>query len=149
MTQLDTRKYNKKLTKRKVEKAIISSLGIISDIAKKCKCSRQAIYDFLRDNAELETLRQQMKDEALDLSESKLISKIKRGVDWAIKYHLSTQGVSRGYGKKLEIKNKTLDLDKIFEKLQQDPNREPYLRRLLAEDPEKVLLEDERVSIQG
>lgn len=138
-----------KLTKKKVEKAIILSYGIISDVARRCRVNRPAIYDFLSKYPELETLRTDMVEAALDLSEGKLISKIKRGHDWAIKYHLSTKGASRGYGKKLEIKDKTINLDKIFEKLQQDPNREPYLRRLMTEDPEKVLLEFERVSIQG
>jgi AcrR family transcriptional regulator len=138
-----------KLTKKKVEKAIILSYGIISDVARRCKVNRPAIYEFLAKYPELETLRSDMVEAALDLSEGKLISKIKRGQDWAIKYHLSTKGTSRGYGKKLEIKDKTINLDKIFDKLQQDPNREPYLRRLMTEDPEKVLLEYERVSIQS
>jgi hypothetical protein len=138
-----------KLTVKKVEKYIILKYGIISDIAAACKVARKSIYEFLSKHPELETLRKEMEDAALDLSESKLIAKIKRGQDWAIKYHLSTKGANRGYGKKLEIKDKSIDLSKIFEKLQNDKDREPYLRRLLTEDPEKVLLEYERVSIQS
>lgn len=138
-----------KLTVKKVEKYIILKYGIISDIAAACKVARKTVYEFLAKNPELETLRKEMEDAALDLSESKLIAKIKKGQDWAIKYHLSTKGANRGYAKKLEVKDKSINLDAIFEQLQLDPNREPYLRRLLTEDPEKVLLEYSRVSIQS
>lgn len=143
-----------KLTKNKVENALIKSYGNIAKAAQICRVTRKAIYDFISANPELESVRTEAVEASLDLSEDVLMTFIAKGKRdavrlGAIKYHLSTKGASRGYGKKLEIKDKTINLDKIFEKLQQDPNREPYLRRLMTEDPEKVLLEFERVSIQG
>lgn len=47
----------------------------------------------------------------------------------------------------VETSDKTINLDKIMEKLLLDPAREPYLRRLSSnEDPQTVLLEYERAS---
>jgi len=40
-----------------------------------------------------------------DLAEAQLISSVKKGEPWAIKYWLSTKGKDRGYTTKQEFKN--------------------------------------------
>lgn len=147
------RKLNQKLLAR----AVIGSFGIISVIARKCKCQRKTIYDFLKreENKNFKTLFDDMllneSESALDLSEDKLLASIKKREAWAIKFHLSTKGKNRGYTQKFEFEDKSLNLNTIWSKLQNDkdnPKRMEYLRRLANnEDAKQVLLEYDRLSV--
>ncbi len=88
-----------KLSKRKVKKAIIGSMGIKSIIAKKCNVTRAAITMFLKRKKNKDLLKAIEDERArlVDVAEAKLITKIKEGDFKAIKFFLATQGKERGY----------------------------------------------------
>ena len=97
-----------RLTKRRIEKAIDGSAGIIQVVANKCGVSRTWMSLTLHKpvNAKLLAALREERDKLIDLAESKLINEIKIGNFPAIKWFLTTQGKDRGYGDKIEITGK-------------------------------------------
>jgi len=146
-----------RLNKKLVAKALLNSYGIISVIARRCRVGRKYIYRFLakEENAEFKEMLEFESEGTLDLSEEQLIKSLKKREAWAIKFNLSTKGRKRGYGYKLDLdlKDKSLNLEGIWLKLQNDKKnlkRSEYLRRLASgEDPQTVLIEYERFQNSG
>lgn len=102
-----------KLNMKKIRNAIPGSGGIISEIARRCGTTRQAVYNFLAKKPKLYEEIEVEKEMVLDVAEVGLINFIKGRTDKngkviipqdlnAIKYYLSTQGKERGYTTKSE-----------------------------------------------
>lgn len=85
-----------KFQKSDVKKAVNSSGGIISVIAKRLKCDWHTADKYIK-QFELFQEVQNEKESLLDLAESKLIDNIKNNDTTSILFYLKTQGKNRGY----------------------------------------------------
>ena len=92
-----------KITKKKLETAIIDSGGILTTIAKRCVISRNTLYRYLEEHPEYKTLIEQERESILDQAEISLFDQIKEKEQWATKFILKTLGTKRGYVEKKEI----------------------------------------------
>lgn len=138
-----------RITKAKVEEAILGSYGIMTTIAKRVGCSRRGLYYFLEkpENNDLIKLIEDEEETLLDLAEHNVIkalkSKDKNERKWSSMFILNTRGAIRGYGSKNENTNKNIDVQKIMKELEDDmPNSIPYIERIArGEDFTKVYSE--------
>ena len=92
-----------KASKVQLLDAINKSKGIVSSICKNLNISRQAFYKRLDSDEELATQLQNVREEILDFTESKLFDLIYEGNSHAIFFYLKTIGKSRGYVEKQEF----------------------------------------------
>lgn len=93
----------KEFTFEQVEKALVESYGVISEVARKLKCSRTTIYNYLHDNPELENIRIDQRESLKDLIENSLIKKLKAGDTPIIIFAAKTILRDRGYAEKQDI----------------------------------------------
>lgn len=107
----------KKLTIKKVEKAIEGSFGNKSVIAKKCNCTWQSVYEFFNKYPELEEKLQKERDNILYLAENKLLEIIVKGdikdkttIDAVLKV-LNSKIAKGEWQEKQEIINKNLNVN--------------------------------------
>jgi hypothetical protein len=92
-----------KASKIQLLDAISKSKGIVSSICNNLNISRQAFYKRLENDEELATALQNVRDEILDFTESKLFDLIYEGNSHAIFFYLKTIGKHRGYVEKQEF----------------------------------------------
>lgn len=85
-----------KITEEKFKSAVKDSGGIITLIAQRLGVTRKALYEYI-EKKEFQSLINDEKESILDLAESKLLNKLNKDVDWAIKFILTTRGKHRGY----------------------------------------------------
>ena len=90
-----------------IKNALIKAKGFISQAARILKCDQSTVRNYIARYPELEEIRNDCREEFLDLAESKLISNINNNDNTAIIFFLKTQGKSRGYQDKQEIEQKT------------------------------------------
>ncbi len=86
-----------------VERALRASGGFRSLAAKKLKCAVATVGKYINKYDALQIVEEEIQESHLDLSESKLISKIKSGNLDAVKFHLDRKGKKRGYVKREEL----------------------------------------------
>jgi Bacterial regulatory protein, Fis family len=97
-----------KLTTEQIEAALRATGGVMTTAADKLRVSRDTLYKRVRANKKLGDLRDSLRDETLDLSES-VLQKTLKGRDArlrfdAAKYYLDNLGGGRGFGtKKVEL----------------------------------------------
>ncbi|MBD3203731.1 hypothetical protein GF327_05520 [Candidatus Woesearchaeota archaeon] len=98
-----------KLTKSKVKKAIPGTHGIVTNLADKCGVSRVHMSRYIHydRNKDLLQLLKHERERLIDIAENKLFQEIEKGNTKVVKWFLSTQGKSRGYSKRQEIKHET------------------------------------------
>lgn len=87
-------------------KAIIKAGGNIAGAAKALKINRRTLYRRIERHEDLLEDLTDVREESLDLAESKLMAAIKRGEAWAICFKLKCHGKSRGYVERQEITGK-------------------------------------------
>lgn len=83
--------------------SVNGSAGIVSNVARRMVCDWHTARDYVE---KWESTRQAFAGElemVLDMAELKLISKVKRGTAWALKFYLATKGKGRGYTKRQEL----------------------------------------------
>jgi hypothetical protein len=97
--------------KSDIKKAIVSSGGIISVIAKRLKCDWHTANKYILQFELMDSVIAE-KESLLDLAESKLLENIKQGDNTAILFYLKTQGKKRGYIEKSAV-DVTSDGEKI------------------------------------
>ena len=97
--------------KRAFPKAIEGSGGIATVISKRLGISRQTLYAYQKKLPWIQDLRQDAREDFVDMAEGKLIKKVKEEEDWAIKFTLSTLGKIRGYDNdpQVVVNNNTLN----------------------------------------
>jgi len=86
-----------------VAEALRKTDGLVTYAAKRLKCTYQTVIHYIARYPELEEVREQAREGLIDLSESKLVSKIKAGNLDAVKYHLDRIGKKRGYVVRSEL----------------------------------------------
>lgn len=89
-----------------VKEALIKANGKVSEAAKKLGVSVPTVYNYIDRYPELKEIRQNAVEALIDLAESALEKKIKRGDTTAIIFTLKTQGKNRGYIERQEITGK-------------------------------------------
>ena len=87
----------KKCTMDEVKNAILKSNGIKSIACKILKCSGSTLNGYLNNNEFLRILFDEQINKLGDIAESKLISHVKKGEPWAIRFVLTTKFKDRGY----------------------------------------------------
>jgi len=80
-----------------VRTAVIASRGNISNAALLLGCSRQTLYERLKDNAELRAIIDDFRQSLVDTAETRLADAVERGEAWAVRLVLTTLGKSRGW----------------------------------------------------
>lgn len=110
------------LTVAEVVGALRSAAGIRSLAAQILKVDRSTITHFIKRHPAIEDVEAEIRNELLDLSEGKLVEKIRDGDTGSIRYYLDTHGAERGYGRKVTLKT---DPDNPL-RLTNEPTREDY-----------------------
>lgn len=92
-----------KFTPAQIIAALRAAGGIKLGAALKLKCSPQTIHNYIARYPEIAAEIPKIKEDTLDLAETKLIEKVGKGDMQAIKFYLETQGRERGYVRKNEV----------------------------------------------
>ena len=92
-----------KRTYSEVAKATKASAGIIAVACQKLHISRQTYYRYLRRHPQLEAVREEAKEDILDLSEAGLVELIKDKDRESIKFFLKCHGKSRGWVDSVQV----------------------------------------------
>ena len=99
-------KIVKKLTKKKVRRALPGSHGIIQIIATKCQVDRGTIYRYMEKHPDIAQDIMDEREKIIDVAEGKLFTKIHNGDFKALRYFLDRKGKKRGYTTKQEVELK-------------------------------------------
>jgi hypothetical protein len=93
----------RKVTDAAIIEALRAAGGVVSVAAQLLDVAPNTIRRQIRQNPVMRQAWDEIRDEALDLAEAKLLQAIRDGDLRAITFFLKTQGKHRGYGAKLEI----------------------------------------------
>lgn len=88
--------------KKRLLKALESSLGVVTVACKKANISRDTHYRWLKEDEEYQKAVYDIENIALDFAESQLHSEIADKNTTAIIFYLKTKGKRRGYVEKYE-----------------------------------------------
>lgn len=92
-----------KAAKQRLVKALVKSLGIVTDACKLAKVERVTYYKYLKEDPEFAKEVDSISDVALDFAESALHENIRNGKEASIIFYLKTKGKKRGYIERQEI----------------------------------------------
>lgn len=98
--------------KKKMLKALETTLGVVTPAAKKAGIDRSSHYKWLKEDAEYKKAYEELEDVAIDFAESKLHGQINDGNTAATIFYLKTKAKKRGYVERQEIQ---VDERPIFE----------------------------------
>jgi hypothetical protein len=93
---------NRKVSDKEILEALTRNGGLIKMTADALGITRQALWSRFKNNPDLEEAKAQIREGNLDLAESQLLKKVKRGEWLAVKYILSCLGKHRGYVERRE-----------------------------------------------
>lgn len=93
----------RKFTITTFREAVRASNGIKSEVARRLKCSRQTVDNYLHKYPELQAELVRSRDSFVDLAETKLLKMVKKDNLTAILFTLETLGKNRGWTKRTEI----------------------------------------------
>lgn len=96
-----------KIAKSKIIAALKASMGNVSMAAKQLKCERSGLHRRINADNDLKQLLIDCRESMVDNAESSLNRAILQGEAWAVCFFLKTQGKSRGYVERSEIKAET------------------------------------------
>lgn len=110
-----------KVSEEQLLEAIKNSMGVISTIAKRLNVAWHTANDNIQKYESTIRALQDEVETSLDMAESELLKKVKKGDTTMIKYYLSTKGKKRGYTLRQEITGPDgdpvkLDLTKLSDK---------------------------------
>jgi len=92
--------------KKRVLKALVKSLGIVTTACKETDISTTQFYHWIKTDEEFKKDVESVGDVALDFAESKLLENIKEQKETSIIFYLKTKGKKRGYIEKTEVDTK-------------------------------------------
>jgi hypothetical protein len=84
-------------TNEEIIKALNSAAGIVSGAARMLKCTPMCVRNYINRNPEIKQAQVDIREDMLDLAESKLLLGIKKGNVTFTIFFLKTQGKERGY----------------------------------------------------
>jgi hypothetical protein len=103
------RSNKERFTVKEVEEALLECAGICAAAAERLKlktgrqCSHSTVRKYLDRHPSLKEAVQQAVEVNLDLAETKLLSALNQGAEWAVKFYLEMKGRQRGYTRRTEI----------------------------------------------
>lgn len=97
MTKKDTHK-------KAVLEALEQSLGVVTTACKMAGISRNAFYEWCKEDTEFKSAVDDMGEVAIDFAESSLFKQIKEGVPSSTIFFLKTRGKHRGYIEEKHVK---------------------------------------------
>lgn len=86
-----------------LEKAVRAQAGIVSSVARVFEVDPSTVRRWRYGSRKIDALFQEVREETLDLAESKLLQNIKAGKTAEIIFYLKCMGKSRGYVERSEI----------------------------------------------
>jgi len=95
-----------KATDQQIIEALRGSMGIVTQAAYKLRMQRTYLHKRIRDSTGLKAALDDIREENLDLAESKLFEMIQKGDKIAIIFFLKCLGKSRGYVERQEVTGK-------------------------------------------
>lgn len=119
-----------RFTDKQAIKALTDARGLVSVAAKRLDCSRQALYQRIKNNPRIAEAKDDAREMTGDLAEAKLIEAINDGQAWAIKYFLTCQMKHRGYVERTEVQSDVMVAGTLDVNV--DDAREELRRRLTA-----------------
>jgi hypothetical protein len=93
----------KKATDAQIIEALRNGMGIVTQAARTLKMQRTYIHKRIRDSAELKEALEDIRDENIDLAESKLFEMIQKSDKIAIIFFLKCMGKKRGWVERQEV----------------------------------------------
>ena len=103
----------KKYTQEEIIAALQESGGMISAASRALGCTPKTIYNYARDNEEIQAALDYHREVILDLAEQKVTAAVKKGDPWAVKLVLTTLGIKRGYGQSITLDTGSLPLIQV------------------------------------
>ena len=94
-----------RLSKNRVKKAIPTSAGIISTIARRLSCDWHTAKDCIDGDPELSQMLEDEMEGVLDMAESVVYKSAKDGNTQDAKWLLSKKGKDRGYGDSVDLQH--------------------------------------------
>lgn len=95
--------YERTPEEKKIAQFLIKADGNISATAKSLKMSRSGVYKRINKSPFLRMTLNEVREELLDVVESRLFEAARKGEGWAVCFTLKTLGKSRGYTEKSEV----------------------------------------------
>jgi len=86
--------------------ALRSTAGVNSAAAIKLGCTAQTVRNYIARYPEIAQAREAIRQDNVDLAETKLLTAVKAGNMTAIIFYLKTQGKDRGYTERVEATGK-------------------------------------------
>ncbi|AMV32775.1 hypothetical protein VN12_11670 [Pirellula sp. SH-Sr6A] len=96
-----------KFTKTQLVDALRKTKGVFAETARILNVSRQAVSKRVHADPKLLAIAEGFREELVDAAEKTLREKVEAGSLKASIFTLTTLGRSRGYGRKLEVEDKT------------------------------------------
>src|SRR5690625_1220062 len=100
-------KNRKADTKRRTKEALLQALehtlGNVSQACAAVGCSREAYYNYRREDEDFAKRADFVGEKNLDFAETKLLQNIRKGDNTAIIFFLKTKGKERGYSERHEF----------------------------------------------
>ena len=93
----------KKATDEQIIEALRNGMGIVTQAARTLKMQRTYIHKRIRDSALLTEALEDIRNENIDLAESKLFEMIQKGDKIAIIFFLECMGKKRGWVERQEV----------------------------------------------
>ena len=133
MASENTEEHDFPLKKRAMLTALESTLGVVTQAAKKVGITRRRHYQWMREDAKYREDVESIEDMALDYAESSLHNQIKNGNHTSTIFFLKTKGKKRGYIETIhnENVNHTIPSDMSQEEI--NAKRQELKRRLSGE----------------
>jgi len=103
----------KKPTNKKIIEALNAKAGMVTYAAEALKISPVTLYRWIKRSPELQQSLNNIRNANIDMAESALIDKIKKGDLTAIIFYLKCQGKSRGYVERQETRH-SFDKDTVI-----------------------------------
>lgn len=123
-----------KYTVDEVELALAAGNGFASTAARALKCNPETVRSYIRRYPELQIVQHDASERWLDIAESELMKKVRRG-DWqAIRFVLECKGKERGYVKRTETTGKDGGPIKFSDKKAEDMT-DAELLQLIQKEP--------------
>ena len=91
-----------KFTVEHMEKALREAKGFVTIAAKRAGCAYNTLMRYINKSSKLQKVLEEINEEMVDFSESKLMSQINEGNTTAIIFHLKCKGKKRGYIERIE-----------------------------------------------
>lgn len=107
------KRYNKPKHKKMLLIALEKSLGIVTPACKEVGISRNAFYEYYREDAEFAKAVDDLNEIVLDFTENQLFKKIKEGSERSILFYMKYKGRKRGYTDSVDITSNGKDITEI------------------------------------